>query len=73
MPCPHCADNLDPALTQRMRVMQLLALVEHTEALPTDARLRIAHEILAWLTQSESGLQCRRFVAAKPRLVETAA
>lgn len=73
MPCPHCADNLDPALTQRLRVMQLLALVEHPDALPTDARLRIAHEIQAWIAQSASGLQCRRFVAPEPRRVATAA
>lgn len=73
MQCPHCADSSDPALTQRMRVLQLLALVEHPEALPADARLRIAQEIMTWITQNESGLQCRRFVASEPRRVASAA
>lgn len=73
MPCPHCADNLDPSLTQRLRVLQLLALVEHPDALSADARLRISHEILAWITQSESGFQCRRFVPVEPRRIATAA
>ena len=73
MPCSHCADNSSPALTQRLRMLQLLALVEHTEALPAEARLRIAQEILAGLAQSESGLQCRRLTATELRCVATAA
>jgi len=60
MLCPACADNLDPLLAGRVRVVQLLALVEHPEALETGDRLRIAQEILAWLEQGETGLRCSR-------------
>jgi len=73
MACLHCSENLDPTLTQRTRVLELLALVENSEALPADARLRISQKILAWITQSSSGPQCRRTVAAEPRPVATAA
>lgn len=49
MPCPHCADRPSAALARRIRVLQLLALIEHPEALPADAALRIAGELLCWL------------------------
>jgi hypothetical protein len=46
--CPHCADGADPDLARRKRVLQLLALIEHPTALPPDAALRIAQDLLAW-------------------------
>ena len=49
MPCPHCADRHDAAWARRVRVLQLLALIEHPHALPPEAALRIAGELLAWL------------------------
>ncbi len=73
MLCSHCADNSDPALARRQRVLQLLTLVEHPEALPAQARLRIAQEILASMAQGGSGLQCRRPATSEPRRVATAA
>ena len=49
--CLLCADNLDDrGLARRAHVLQLLALVEHPDALPTDAAMRVAREILT-LTQ----------------------
>jgi hypothetical protein len=72
--CPHCADGLDPDLARRKRVLQLLALVEHPTALPPDAALRIAQELLAWTgpanstaqaAQTNSIYQCEHVVMAE--------
>jgi len=73
MLCPICADNLDPLLARRARVIQLLALVEHPDALAPDDRLRIAQEILAWLEQGETGLRCSRPQTAEIRRAAPAA
>ena len=51
--CLLCAAGLDgQRLARRGRVLQLLALIEHPDALPADAALRLAREVLA-LTQAE--------------------
>jgi hypothetical protein len=57
--CPLCAAGLESrSLAQRVHVLQLLSLVEHPDALPADAALRLAREVLA-LTQAErTGLRC---------------
>ena len=47
----------DADLARRVRVLQLLALVEHKDALPTDAALRLGREILALIGP---GLSLRR-------------
>ena len=47
--CPHCADRSSAALARRIRVLQLLALIEHPDALPRADALRIAGELLVWL------------------------
>jgi hypothetical protein len=52
--CPHCADGADPDLARRKRVLQLLALIEHPTALPPDAALRIAQDLLAWTAPADS-------------------
>jgi hypothetical protein len=49
MSCPHCADGLDRGDAHRVRVLNLLALLEHPSALPADAALRICRELLAWV------------------------
>ena len=51
--CPHCADRSSAALARRIRVLQLLALIEHADALPRTDALRIAGELLAWLDDRE--------------------
>jgi hypothetical protein len=51
--CLLCAADLDDRkLAQHAHVLRLLALVEHPDALPANAALRLAREILA-LTQAE--------------------
>jgi hypothetical protein len=48
----------DRSLARRTYVLQLLALVEHPDALPADTVLRLGQEIMA-LIRPESGLrQC---------------
>jgi hypothetical protein len=66
MLCPCCPDTRDAFLTERLRVLQLLALVEHPEALPVAEKLRLSREILAWLEQNETGLRCDRYAATGP-------
>ncbi|MGH1569471.1 hypothetical protein ACRAWG_00885 [Methylobacterium sp. P31] len=56
MLCAEGSEGLDEA--RRAHVLQLLALIEHPDALPADAALRLAREILA-LTQAErAGFRC---------------
>jgi hypothetical protein len=57
--CLLCAAGLESrSVAQRVHVLQLLALVEHPDALPADAALRLAGQVLA-LTQAErTGLRC---------------
>ena len=54
MLCPHCADGRNAAGARRVRVLQLLALIEHPDALPPEAALRIAGELLEWLGPAEA-------------------
>jgi hypothetical protein len=74
--CPHCADGWDSDLARRKRVLQLLALIEHPTALPRDAALRIAQELLAWSAQADSNCQdepvVEPVVAAETRLAAVA-
>jgi hypothetical protein len=57
--CLLCAAGLEGRkLARRAHVLQLLTLVEHPDALPANAALRLAGEILA-LTQAErAGRRC---------------
>lgn len=43
-------------MARRAKVLQLLALVEHPDALPADAALRLGHEIMT-LIRPEPGLR----------------
>jgi len=70
MLCPHCADGRNAAWARRVRVLQLLALIEHPDALPPAAALRVAGELLDWLGPDEA---CERPVEApRPRAVAEA-
>lgn len=62
--CPHCADGLDHGLACRLRVLQLLALIEHPSALPASAALRIGQELLTWIAQDTSRPRCDLVLAA---------
>jgi hypothetical protein len=70
--CPHCADGIDPDLARRKRVLQLLALIEHPTALPPDAALRIAQELLVWIGQDGSNYGFEPVVASETRLAAVA-
>ena len=62
--CLLCAVGAgDRALAERAHVLQLLALMEHPDALPADAALRLGREIMA-LIRPEQGL--RRCEAVTP-------
>jgi hypothetical protein len=55
--CLLCADGAgDRALARRAHVLKLLALIEHPDALPVDAVLRLGREIMM-LIRPESGLR----------------
>lgn len=55
--CLLCADGAGSrALAQRAHVLQLLKLVEHPDALPADAALRLGREIMT-LLRPEPGLR----------------
>lgn len=56
--CQYCAPGSSQSGADRARVLHLLAMIEHPNALPTEAALRIASELLAWTGQSKSGLRC---------------
>ncbi|GEM_PF-6627563 len=62
--CVLCAQQEDNgASARREHVLQLLSLVEHPDALPPDAALRLGREIMA-LIGAEPGL--RRCEAVGP-------
>ena len=54
----------DADMARRFRVLQLLALVEHKDALPTDAALRLGQEILALIGPGLSLRRCDPVEAA---------
>jgi hypothetical protein len=57
--CLLCADGLDGRkLARRAHVLDLLALVEDPNALPADAALRLAREILALTQAEQTGRRC---------------
>lgn len=58
MSCPHCADGTSRELAHRSHILQLLALVEHPTALPADAALRIARDLLAWSEPQATECRC---------------
>ncbi len=56
--CQYCAAGSSQSGTDHTRILQLLAMIEHPDALPSEAALRIASELLAWAGKSKSGLRC---------------
>ena len=57
--CLLCAAGLDgQRLAGRAHVLQLLALVEHPDALPAAAALRLAREVLALTRPERTGRRC---------------
>jgi hypothetical protein len=56
--CLLCAPSGDRVLARRNYVLQLLALVEHPDALPADVALRLAQEILVLARTDGASFQC---------------
>ena len=69
MRCAHCADRSSRDVALRAHVLDLLALIEHPTALPADAALRIAGELLQWLGDSPARRAASAFAEAAPQPV----
>jgi hypothetical protein len=70
--CLLCADGSgDRALAQRAHVLQLLALVEHPDALPADAALRLGQEIMTLIRPEPSLRRCDPIASPGPNVEET--
>jgi hypothetical protein len=57
--CLLCAAGSDgQSFARRTHVLQLLTLVEHPDALPAEAALRLAREVLALTEPDRTGRRC---------------
>lgn len=58
--CLLCAGRSgnDAAFPRRGHLLDLLALIEHPDALPAEAALRLGREIMALLAREPEPLQC---------------
>ena len=56
--CLLCLPSSDHGLTRRNHVLQLLGLIEHPDALPTNMALRLAQEVLALTEADGTTLRC---------------
>lgn len=70
--CLLCADDAgDRALARRAHVLQLLALVEHPDALPADAVLRLGREIMTLMRQEPGLRRCDPVAPPAPGIEAT--
>lgn len=60
----------DESLARRARVLQLLALIEHPDALPADAALRLGQEIIMLVRPEPGSLRCDPVVPPGPAIGE---
>jgi hypothetical protein len=63
-PCASCTDQTGDA-RERLRQLQLLALLEHPDALPAKLALRLARELLT-LTGCQSAFRCEPVEEIRP-------
>lgn len=58
--CRRCVDNMDPSgeAARRQHVLHLLALIEHPDALPHSASLRLTQEIMAIIGPPDNRFRC---------------
>jgi hypothetical protein len=63
--CLLCMDGMDRSTdaARRLRIVQLLALIEHPDALSHKAALRISREIMAVVGPPDVRLRCDPVVA----------
>jgi len=66
--CVLCqsGSGTDQDLAHRVHVLQLLALVEHPDALPADSALRLGGEIMALIRPDRSLRRCDAVEPAGP-------
>lgn len=64
--CRYCSTGSSRSSTDRLRVLDLLALIERQDVLPTASTLRIAGELLAWTEQTESRFRCDAAMRSEP-------
>lgn len=70
--CLLCADGSgNRALARRAHVLQLLALVEHPAALPTDVVLRLGREIMTLMRQEPGLRRCDPVALPAPGIEAT--
>jgi hypothetical protein len=60
--CLLCANGIEPPgdAARRLYVLELLALIEHPDALPHSAALRLSREIMAIMDLRAGRLRCDR-------------
>ena len=69
--CLRCTAGLESQdWVRRAHVLQLLALVEHPDALPTDLALRLAREVLALAQAEWTGRWCDPVTPPGPDIEE---
>ncbi len=56
--CVLCVQGPGRRAADHARIVDLLALVEHPDALAADAALRIARDLLAWAGPAGSRIRC---------------
>ncbi len=64
--CQYCAKGSPHTPEGHARILRLLALIEHPDALPAKAALRIAGELLVWAGQVESRFRCEPATVLEP-------
>ena len=71
--CLLCAAGSEAKkLAGRAHVLQLLALVEHPDALPAEAALRLVREVLTLIEAEPAGRRCEAVVLPGYATGETA-
>jgi hypothetical protein len=70
--CMLCdSARTDADLARRAYVLQLLALVEHPDALPADGALRLGREIMALIRLQPALRRCDAIAPPEPAIDET--
>lgn len=69
--CQLCASSSDvQGLASRAHVLQLVALIEHPDALPAEAAMRLAREILILAGADGTKRRCDPVVPPEPAIAQ---
>jgi hypothetical protein len=70
--CVLCTESTgDQVMTKRTQILQLLALIEHPDALPPDAVLRLGREIMGLVRAEPELRQCEAVTSPKPHAAKS--